>query len=162
MTAIVPFGLGKPLRQHNRTFYKAINRHAHLFATIIDPIFVSVNMIYLPNETKIYTALKCPVGFFHLYNDTKNGCVCFEDNTAYFGNNHRFGAENPQLDRLGCQKSCVVHPECKFWTFKKPTNKGGKGLCYLKTKRANMKYILTEYVSGAKDCQLPNDKVRNI
>ena len=113
-------------------------------------------MICLPNETtKTHTALKCPKGFFHLHNDTKNDCVCFEDNTAYFGNNHRFGAENPQFDRLGCQKSCEAHPDCKFWTFSKPSKKGDEGLCYLKTKRKNMKYNLTDYVSGTKQCQLP-------
>ena len=113
-------------------------------------------MICLPNETtKTHTALKCPKGFFHLHNDTKNDCVCFEDNTAYFGNNHRFGAENPQFDRLGCQKSCEAHPDCKFWTFGKPSNKGDEGLCYLETKMKNVKYNLTDYVSGTKQCQLP-------
>ena len=93
--------------------------------------------------------------FFHLFNDTTKACVCFEDNTAYFGNNHRFGAENPQFDRLGCQSSCESHPECKYWTFSKPSEAGEEGLCYLKTKRGNMKYNLTDYVSGSKKCRLP-------
>ena len=66
------------------------------------------------NYTCINLEVDCPEGFFHLYNDTKEECVCYEDNTAYFGNNHRFGAENPQLSRLSCQNSCESHPECIF------------------------------------------------
>ena len=107
------------------------------------------------NKTISHSKVDCPEGFFHLYNDTTKACVCFEDNTAYFGNNHRFGAENPQFDRLGCQRSCEAHPECKYWTFSKPSVAGEEGLCYLKTKRENMKFNLTDYVSGTKHCRLP-------
>ena len=117
------------------------------------------------NYTCINLEVDCPEGFFHLYNDTKEECVCYEDNTAYFGNNHRFGAENPQLSRLSCQNSCESHPECKFWTFSKPEVDGEKGLCYLKTKRENMKFNLTDFVSGTKTViyqnGFQNQKVRN-
>ena len=45
---------------------------------------------------------------------------CFEDDTAYFGNNARTGGENPQKSRLDCQQSCEFHPSCHYWTFRKP------------------------------------------
>ena len=119
--------------------------------------FVSLHLCItsLCVRTKYIARSDCPKGFFHLFNDTTKACVCFEDNTAYFGNNHRFGAENPQFDRLGCQRSCESHPECNYWTFNKPSEAGEEGLCYLKTKRRNMKYNLTDYVSGSKKCRLP-------
>eukprot|EP00094_Tigriopus_californicus_P008738 TCALIF_08423-PA protein Name:"Protein of unknown function" AED:0.91 eAED:0.91 QI:0/0/0/0.2/1/1/5/0/253 len=79
-------------------------------------------------------------------------CTCFEDNAAYFGNNHRVGLENPQPSRLACQKSCQNHPSCSFWTWGKGTPTGP---CYLKTQRENVGYDLTSYVSGSKNCQLP-------
>ena len=109
-----------------------------------------------------HSQVDCPDQYFHLFNDTTKACVCFEDNTAYFGNNHRFGAENPQFDRLGCQQSCEAHPECKYWTFSKPSVAGEEGLCYLKTKRENMKFNLTDYVSGSKRCRLPEWQGQNI
>ena len=79
-------------------------------------------------------------------------CACFEDETAYFGNNERLGNENPQPSRHACQQSCQHHPSCLFWTWGKaePT-----GPCYLKTKRDNVGYNLTNYVSGNKFCKLP-------
>ncbi len=79
-------------------------------------------------------------------------CTCFEENTAYFGNNHVVGAENPQSSRLACQRSCAEKAECVFWTWGRgsPT-----GPCYLKTKRAQVTHGLRDYVSGSKDCVLP-------
>jgi hypothetical protein len=103
-----------------------------------------------PDETKTNAAqiepFKCPEG---TYGDD---CSCFEDNAAYFGNNDRLGNENPQPSRHACQQSCQHHPGCKFWTWGKaePT-----GPCYLKTKRENVGYNLTSYVSGNKFCKLP-------
>jgi type VI protein secretion system component Hcp len=91
-------------------------------------------------------------------------CLCYEDNTAYYGNNHRFGDENPQKTRLDCQQSCQFHPSCHYWTFRKPIKKAsagiveaeaGGGLCYLKLKRDNVNPNVTDYVSGSKFCQLP-------
>ena len=82
-------------------------------------------------------------------------CLCYEDNTAYYGNNDRFGNENPQKTRLDCQQSCEFHPSCHFWTFRKPLEKGGSGLCYLKVKRDNVTPNVTDYVSGSKKCRLP-------
>ncbi|XP_040583657.2 LOW QUALITY PROTEIN: low-density lipoprotein receptor-related protein 2 [Lepeophtheirus salmonis] len=77
---------------------------------------------------------------------------CFEDNTAYFGNNYRIGSENPQKSRLACQESCANHPECLFWTW----GKGDKtGPCYLKTARMNVQHNVSHYVSGSKNCLLP-------
>ena len=88
---------------------------------------------------------------------------CYEDNTAYFGNNHRTGGENPQKTRLDCQQSCEFHPSCHFWTFRKPDLRSsdregaaaGGGLCYLKLKRENVTPNVTDYVSGSKYCRLP-------
>ena len=82
-------------------------------------------------------------------------CLCFEDNTAYYGNNHRFGDENPQKTRLDCQQSCEFHPSCEYWTFRKPIESGEAGLCYLKLKRENVRSNVTDYVSGSKTCRLP-------
>ena len=95
---------------------------------------------------------KCPTGRYVL-----GHCLCFEDNTAYYGNNNRFGDENPQKTRLACQRSCEAHPSCHFWTFRKPDpeNVGAGGLCYLKTKRENVTPNVTDYVSGTKGCRLP-------
>lgn len=103
-----------------------------------------------PDQTKAEASqiepFKCPDG---TYGDD---CACFEDNAAYFGNNDRLGNENPQPSRHACQQSCQHHPSCKFWTWGKaePT-----GPCYLKTKRDNVGYNLTSYVSGNKFCKLP-------
>jgi hypothetical protein len=84
-------------------------------------------------------------------------CTCFEDNAAYFGNNHKSGGENRQPNRLACQRSCADHAECKFWTFGKGT--ADDGPCYLKTKRGDqVTYGMKDYVSGSKDCLLPEAK----
>ena len=45
---------------------------------------------------------------------------CFEDDTAYFGNNIVFGNKNPQKSTFDCQQSCEFHPSCHYWTFRKP------------------------------------------
>ena len=74
---------------------------------------------------------------------------CYEENTAYFGNNHKMGPENPQKTRLDCQQSCESHDSCHYWTFHT------SGLCYLKVKRENVTPNLTSYVSGSKFCRLP-------
>ena len=91
---------------------------------------------------------------------------CFEDNTAYFGNNQRTGGENPQKTRLDCQQSCEFHPSCHFWSFRKPDLRSsaregaavGGGLCYLKLKRENVTPNVTDYISGSKYCQLPESE----
>ena len=83
---------------------------------------------------------------------------CFEDDTAYFGNNARTGGENPQKSRLDCQQSCEFHPSCQYWTFDK-----GTGNCYLKSKRENVTPH-PYYISGSKNCRLPEwskEKVQN-
>ena len=85
-------------------------------------------------------------------------CLCFEDNTAYFGNNERVGSENPQPNRLACQRSCEDHPKCKYWTWGKGEPNGP---CYLKTARENIGRNLTSYVSGTKFCKLPESKGRD-
>ena len=79
-------------------------------------------------------------------------CQCFEDDTAYFSNNHRLGSENPQPSRVACQESCAETPECNYWTWGKGSPMGP---CYLKTKRENVTPGLKDYVSGAKNCKLP-------
>ena len=85
----------------------------------------------------------------------RNVGLCFEEFTAYYGNNHRFGDENPQKTRLAFQRSCEAHPSCHFWTFRKPLEGQDTGLCYLKTKRENVTPNVTDYVSGSKGCKLP-------
>ena len=97
---------------------------------------------------------RCPEGYFHPSNTTDE-CVCFEDNTAYFQNNHKLGSKNFQKSRYDCQQSCAVHPKCKYWTYSKPQEEGHSGACYLKTARENVSRNLTRYVSGSKDCPLP-------
>jgi hypothetical protein len=83
---------------------------------------------------------------------------CFEDDTAYFGNNILFGDKNPQESTFDCQQSCEFHPSCQYWTFQKR-----EGLCYLKLKRER---VTTDpsYISGSKKCRLPEwskEKVQN-
>ena len=92
----------------------------------------------------------CPPGRF-----SPPDCLCYEEDTAYFGNNHVTGHENPTSSRSECQRSCAKTPECQFWTWGvgEPT-----GPCYLKTARENVRRNLTSYVSGTKDCRLPEDK----
>ncbi len=80
---------------------------------------------------------------------------CFEDNTAYFGNNFKPGGENPQPSRAACRDSCKETPECHFWTWGKATK--GPGPCFLKTKRENVREGIKDYVSGSKTCILPED-----
>ena len=75
-------------------------------------------------------------------------CSCFEDNTAYFGNNVVFGKSNPKPSREECVSSCQYHPQCKFWTWDKIS-----GSCYLKhSKSSNFPTGNTRYVSGPKHC----------
>ena len=89
---------------------------------------------------------------------------CFEENTAYYGNNHKFGHENRLKTRLDCQKSCESNSECNFWTFYNPKGPwnhqmpGFLGYCYLKRKRENVTPDSVGYVSGSKYCQLPEAK----
>jgi len=79
---------------------------------------------------------------------------CLEDNKAYFGNNVVMGYKNIQKSRYDCQQSCAIHPQCNFWTWAK-----GDGRCYLKTVRDNVKTD-TSYLSGSKNCPLPEAKAR--
>ena len=81
--------------------------------------------------------------------------LCYEENTAYYGNNLIYGHENPKKSRMDCQQSCQFNLNCNFWTFRKPDHRGSLGLCYLKTKRENVSNNVSSYVSGSKNCQLP-------
>ena len=85
-------------------------------------------------------------------NDPNNPKNCLEDNTAYFGNNVRLGNKNMKASRLECQRSCLEHSECKFWTWGKAKPEGP---CYLKTARENVTTGLDIYVSASRDCKLP-------
>ena len=76
--------------------------------------------------------------------------ACFEDGTAYFGNNIVMGNRNPQPSRLACQQSCSKHPGCEYWTLDKRRH-----WCYLKTSRAGVTHNRPIYVSGSKRCLLP-------
>ncbi len=77
-------------------------------------------------------------------------CSCFEDDTAYFGNNHLIGHENMKKSARECQLSCEETEECNYWTWGKGRPEGP---CYLKTKRENVRGNLTSYVSGSKKCK---------
>ena len=93
----------------------------------------------------------CPPGYF----GQPPSCSCLEDNTAYFGNNAKVGSENLQPSQSACQKSCLDHPECEFWTWGKGTPSGP---CYLKHARDNVTPGLDSYISGSKHCPLPEAK----
>ena len=82
------------------------------------------------------------------------GCVCFEDNTRYVYNDVRQGWKKPKQSQFACQQSCQANRKCEFWTFKKPSANGRKGLCFYKRKRANVESNHL-FVSGAKNCKLP-------
>ena len=76
---------------------------------------------------------------------------CFEDNTAYFGNN--IGSPVGQKSRSACQQSCARNPKCLYWTYEKRSS----GRCFLKTSRNGVTPGQTAYVSGSKNCILPVD-----
>ena len=97
------------------------------------------------------SSVTCPPGYF----GEPPSCSCFEDNTAYFGNNAKVGSDNLQPSRLDCQKSCLDHPKCEFWTWGKGTPEGP---CYLKHTRDNVTPGLDSYISGSKQCPLPEAK----
>ena len=79
-------------------------------------------------------------------------CFCYEEDTAYFGNNAKVGSDNRQPSMAACQASCAANNECEFWTWGKASPTGP---CYLKTKRENVTPGLKSYVSGSKHCVLP-------
>ena len=112
--------------------------------------FLHVFLILTCLEPSTTTPLptQCPKDYF----GSPPECKCFEDNTAYFGNNEVTGSDNPQPSRASCQRSCQQHPTCMFWTWGKgePT-----GPCYLKSARDNVTPGLSSYVSGTKHCRLP-------
>ena len=93
---------------------------------------------------------KCPPGYL----GEPPECKCYEDNTAYFGNNAVSGQDNFQPSRASCQRACAQHPTCEFWTWGKGEAPRG-GPCYLKTARDNVTPGLDSYVSGSKHCKLP-------
>jgi len=79
---------------------------------------------------------------------------CYEDNTAYFGNNAVSGHENMLASARACARSCMEHKDCKYWTWGKGSPEGP---CYLKTKRENVRSGLPSYISGTRECKdLPN------
>ena len=80
-------------------------------------------------------------------------CNCFEDNTAYRGHKINDAKRNMQPSRSACQKSCAKHPRCTHWTWAK------RGAwCSLKSGRAGVLHGRTRFVSGSKDCLLPEDE----
>ena len=81
-------------------------------------------------------------------------CFCYEEDTAYFGNNAKVGSDNPQPSKEACQQSCAASPDCQFWTWGRGTPTGP---CYLKTKRENATPNLKSYVSGSKHCDLSSE-----
>lgn len=140
----------------------AFNRHSiccFVFWKWLAFTSLSVSLHFPVKFNVISAALPCPDDLS--WDSSRPNCPCFEDNTAYYGNNHRFGGENPQKTRLDCQQSCQFHPSCHYWTFRKPSSSSddgedeSSGLCYLKLKRENVTPNVTDYVSGSKYCRLP-------
>ena len=59
------------------------------------------------------TEAECPSGYF----GQPPHCKCYEDNTAYFGNNFgNNGWGNRQPSRAACQRSCAEHPRLELST----------------------------------------------
>ena len=117
----------------------------------------TLSFLSLSNPThcsmRLYTPLQfsdCPPG----YQGVPPNCFCYEEDTAYFGNNAKVGSDNPQPSMQECQKSCAASTECEFWTWGKGTPTGP---CYLKTKRENVTPSLKSYISGSKHCNLPTE-----
>ena len=102
--------------------------------------------------------------FFDLYSGKTcpmQSCSCFEDNIAYIGNNIVMGVDNPQPSRSACQKSCKENPDCEFWTWGKSGTSADR--CYLKDACDNITVTQDDtYVSGSKDCSLPEEKGNKI
>ena len=122
----------------------------HGITTIISP---GANLG--PQQQTRHENVECPDGLFHDFHGRNKKCVCFEDNAVYFHNVVKHDGDTHQSSRLACQQSCKEHPECKFWSFEKLSANKKEGLCVLRTKRANIKYNWPKFVSGAKNCQLP-------
>ena len=85
-------------------------------------------------------------------NQFGSDCTCFEDNTAYIGNNIKTQTDCPS--RSTCQKSCANNYQCKFWSFEEKQN---SGICYMKTRRGGVTHGMNNYVSGSKNCRMPED-----
>ena len=96
----------------------------------------------------------CPPGFF----GKPPRCSCFEDNTTNIGHNNQNNHNNLQPSGMACQKSCLDHPKCEFWTWAKRTKRTPGGYCYLIHNRANWTFATEHYVSGSKHCMLPEAK----
>ena len=83
---------------------------------------------------------------------TDNLC---EENTDYYGNNYVCGYKNRKDSTLDCQQDCAANSNCKFWSFRKPEQRGNQGLCFLKTKKENV-IKDANFTSGTKNCHLPD------
>lgn len=122
--------------------------------SIIFPIYLSFLPLSYTYSPPLSVAClqfsECSPGYF----GSPPNCVCYEEDTAYFGNNARVGSDNPQPSMAACQKSCAADSSCEFWTWGKGTPTGP---CYLKTKRENVTPNLKSYVSGSKNCRLPSE-----
>ena len=69
---------------------------------------------------------------------------CFEQ-YDYNGNDIE-GAKAEVSDEFECQKNCLHHSKCKFWTFVISTND-----CWLKTSKSSRKES-NDAISGGKFC----------
>ena len=56
---------------------------------------------------------------------------------------------------MDCQQDCASNANCKFWSFRKPEQRGNQGLCFLKAKKENVTKD-ANFTSGAKNCRLPD------
>ena len=85
------------------------------------------------------------------------GWKCWEDNTAYYGNNIP-DSMSYQPSTSACQQLCAEHSRCSYWTWGRRA-----GECYLKTSddgRMSMSPMTDVYVSGTKDCNVPEEKLK--
>merc|ERR1712179_390120 len=94
----------------------------------------------------------CPVGYFG------EPCKCFEDNIRYFQNNIVKGVNNHQTSQAACRDSCRGTSDCYFWSWVKSGATSGQ--CFLKNASARENFIPSyKYVSGSRQCILPEDPV---
>ena len=67
-------------------------------------------------------------------------------------------AELPVSPRLECQRSCAGNRNCQFWKWRKK----GMGFCYLMSDLDRVDRGTKMFVSGSRDCVLPEDPNRVI
>jgi len=77
----------------------------------------------------------------------------FKDDTFIYKNSIVQGYKLP-VTLNECQKSCLNHPKCNYWTWMKPLHKSEeRGNCVLKTAKEKTT-SLPHFISGSKNCSM--------